>query len=80
MANNVNLYHQTLSRPRLLANSKLVAVIYESVTEGNAHLYKTKYANAMYKSLNARYSAATLASMNLSELRAVVAAAVPAEW
>ncbi len=80
MANNVNLYHQTLSRPRLLANSKLVAVIYESAIEGNAHLYQTKYANAMYKSLNARYNAATLASMNLSELRAVVADAVPAEW
>lgn len=80
MANNVNLYHQTLSRPRLLANSKLVAVIYESAIEGNAHLYQTKYANAMYKSLNARYRAATLAAMNLSELRAVVADAVPAEW
>lgn len=79
MANNVNLYHQTLSRPRLLANSKLVAVIYESAMEGNAHLYQTKYANAMYKSLNARYEAATLASMNLSELRAVVGDAVPAE-
>lgn len=79
MANNVNLYHQTLSRPRLLANSKLVAVIYEFAIEGNAHLYQTKYANAMYKSLNARYNAATLASMNLSELRAVVADAVPAE-
>lgn len=79
MANNVNLYHQTLSRPRLLANSKLVAVIYESAMEGNAHLYQTKYANAMYKSLNARYNVATLASMNLSELRAVVAGAVPVE-
>lgn len=79
MANNVNLYHQTLSRPRLLANSKLVAVIYETAMEGNAHLYQTKYANAMYKSVNARYMADTLASMNLSELRAVVAGTVPAE-
>lgn len=80
MANNVNLYHQTLSRPRLLANSKLVAVIYESAMEGNAHLYQTKYANAMYKSLNARYKADALASMERGELRAVVADAVPAEW
>ena len=77
MANNVNLYHQTLARPYLLANPKLVAVIYETAMDGNEHLYQTAYANPLFKSLNLRAGATALDLMDDNELRSVVRQAVP---
>ena len=77
MANNVNLYHQTLARPYLIANPKLVAAIYEIAMEGNEYLYRTDYANQLFKSLNLRAGATALDLMDDDELRAVVREAVP---
>ena len=77
MANNVNLYHQTLSRPYLLANPRLVAAIYEVAMDGNTHLYQTKHASDMFKSLNVRAGATALDLMGDDDLRDVVKAAVP---
>lgn len=77
MANNVNLYHQTLARPYLLANPRVVAAIYETAMDGNEHLYRTDYANPLFKSLNLRAGATALDLMNDDELRAVVEEAVP---
>jgi len=77
MANNVNLYHQTLSRPYLLANPRLVAAIYEVAMDGDTHLYQTKHASDMFKSLNVRAGATALDLMEDADLREVVKAAVP---
>ena len=77
MANHVNLYHQTLARPYLAANPRLLAAIYEAALDGNEHLYQTQYANPMFKSLNLRAGATALDLMDDDELRAVVREAVP---
>lgn len=77
MANNVNLYHQTLARRYLLANPRLVAAIYEIAMDGNDYLYQTAYANQMFKSLNIRAGATALDMMDNDELRAVVEEAKP---
>ena len=73
MANNVNLYHQLLSRPNLLSRPKLVAAIYEVFLDGNNdYLSATKYANEMLESLNLRAAELSVDFMDLSELREVV--------
>ena len=77
MANNVNLYHQTLARPYLLANPRLVAAIYDLALDENKHLFQTAYANQLFKSLNVRAGATALDMMDDDELRAVVEEAKP---
>lgn len=77
MANNVNLYHQTLARPYLLANPRLVAAIYEVALNGNTHLFQTRHASDMYKALNVRAGASALDLMDDDEIRQVVEEAVP---
>ena len=77
MANNVNLYHQTLSRRYLLANPRVVAAIYDVALNGNTHLFQTKHANRMLRSLNVRGGASALDLMDDDEIRAVVEEAVP---
>ena len=73
MANNVNLYHQLLSRPNLLSRPKLVAAIYEVFLEGdNEYLKATKYASELLASLNFRAAEESLDFMDLPELREVV--------
>lgn len=77
MANNVNLYHQTLSRRYLLANPRIVAAIYEVALNGNTHLFQTRYATQMLSSLNVRGGASALDLMDEDEIRQVVEEAVP---
>ncbi len=77
MANNVNLYHQTLDRRYLLANPRLIATVYETTMNGNDHLFQTKYANQLFKALNVRAGATALDLMDDDELRAVVEEATP---
>ena len=77
MANNVNLYHQTLSRRYLLANPRVVAAIYEVALNGNTHLFQTRYATQMLSSLNVRGGASALDLMDDDEIRQVVEEAVP---
>ena len=78
MANNVNLYHQLLSRPNLLSRSKLVAAIYEVfLDDGNDYLGSTKYANELLESLNLKAAEVSLDFMDLSELREVVEESKP---
>ena len=78
MAFNVNLYHQLLARPNLLARSKLVAAIYEVFLEpDNDYLRSTTYANEMLSSLNFMAAQVSLDFMDLSELRDAVEEAKP---
>ena len=77
MANNVNLYHQTLARPYLMANPRIVAAIYDLALDGNEHLFQTAYANQLFKSLNLRAGATALDMMDDDELRDVVEEAKP---
>jgi len=73
MANNVNLYHQLLSRPNLLSRPKLVAAIYEVFLDGdNGYLSATKYANELLESLNLRAAELSLDFMSLPELRDLI--------
>lgn len=73
MANNVNLYHQLLSRPNLLSRPKLVAAIYEVFLDGdNDYLSATKYANELLESLNLRAAELSLDFMSLPELRDLI--------
>ncbi len=78
MANNVNLYHQLLSRPILLSRSKLIAAVYEVFLDGdNDYLGSTKYANEMLASLNFEAAQVSLDFMDMSELRQAVEEAKP---
>ena len=77
MSNNVNFYHQTIDRPYLAANPKLLAAMYDVFLDGNDHLNITKNANAMLKSLNIRAGATVLDMMDRVELRTVIEEAKP---
>ena len=78
MAQNVNLYHQLLARPNLLARSRLVAVIYEVFLEpGNDYLGITRYANEMLTSLNLTAAQESLDFMDMNELRKTVEGVIP---
>ena len=78
MAKHVNLYHQLLARPNLLARSRLVAVIYEVFLEpGNEYLGATRYANEMLASLNLTAAQESLDFMDMNELREAVEGAKP---
>ena len=77
MSGNVSLYHQTLSRPYLMANPRMTAAIYETALDGNDHLFQTTPASDLFKSLNLSAGAIALDLMDDEELRAVVREAVP---
>ena len=78
MANNVNLYHQLLSRRNLVSRSKLVAAIYEVFLEdGNDYLRMTRYATEMLAALNYMAADVSLDFMDMSELRDIVEEAKP---
>ncbi len=78
MANNVNLYHQLLSRPNLLSRPRLVAAIYEMFLGGDSdHLGVTTYANRFLSALNLRAADMSLDLMDDRELRDVVEEAKP---
>ena len=77
MANNVNLYHQTLARRYIVSNPRLVAAIYDIAIDGNEHLFQTKHANQMFKSINVRAGATALDLLEDDDLRAIVKEALP---
>ena len=78
MAHNVNLYHQLLARPNLLARPKLVAAIYEMFLEpDNEYLRTTRYANELLGSLNFTAAQISLDFMDASQLRTAVEEAKP---
>lgn len=78
MANNVNLYHQILARPRLLSRPRLMAAIYEMLLDGDSdHLKTTTYANAFIMALGFRATDMSLDLMDDRELRDVVEEAKP---
>lgn len=78
MANNVNLYHQLLSRPNLLSRPRLVAAIYEMFLGGDSdHLGVTTYANRFLSALNLRAADMSLDLMDDRELRDAVEEAKP---
>lgn len=77
MAGNVNFYHQTIDRPYLAANPKLMAVLYDVFFDGNEHLSATKNINELLKSLNIRAAASALDLMDYDQLRTIVEEAKP---
>ena len=78
MADNVNLYHQLLSRRYILARPRLVAAIYEMFLEGdNDHLNVTAYASQFLSALNIRAADVSLDLMDRNELRDAVEEAKP---
>ena len=78
MANNVNLYHQILARPRLLSRPRLIAAIYEMLLAGDSdHLKTTAYANTFIMALGFRATDVSLDLMDDHELRELVEEAKP---
>ena len=77
MAENVNFYHQTIDRPYLAANPKMMAVLYDVFFDGNEHLSMTKNINELLKSLNIRAAANALDLMDYDQLRGIVEEAKP---
>ena len=77
MANNVNLYHQFLSRPNLISRDRLLAAVYEVFLDDNDYLRTTKYASQLMAALNFRAADVSLDFMDMSELREVVEEAKP---
>ena len=77
MAGNVQFYHQTIDRTYLAANTKLLAVLYDVLLDGNEHLNSTKAVSDMLKSINLRAGATALDLMDYEELRGIVEEAKP---
>ena len=77
MAENVNFYHQTIDRPYLAANPKMMAVLYDVFFDGNEHLSMTKNINELLKTLNIRAAANALDLMDYDLLRHIVEEAKP---
>ena len=77
MANNVNLYHQFLSRPNLISRDKLIAAVYEVFLDDNDYLRTTKYASQLMSALNFLAAEVSLDFMDVAELREVVEEAKP---
>ena len=77
MAENVNFYHQTIDRPYLAANPRMMAVLYDVFLDGNEHLSMTKNINELLKSLNIRAAANALDLMDYDQLRHIVEEAKP---
>ena len=80
MADNVNLYHQLLSRPILLSRPRLLAAIYELFLDSdtdNDYLGITRYASELLSSLNFIAAQVSLDLMDTAELRNVIEEAKP---
>ena len=77
MSNNVQFYHQTIARPYLAANPKLLGAMYDVFLDGNEHLNITRNISDMLKFLNIRAGATALDMMDYDELRAVIEEAKP---
>ena len=78
MANDVEMYHQLLSRPYLFSNPRVVATIYDlALSSGNNYLLRRPYPNRMLQNLNLKAAAVSLGSLSDAAIRAVVEEAKP---
>lgn len=77
MANDVEMYHQLLSRPYLSSNSRLVAMIYDLAISDNNYLFKRPYPNRLLQNLNMKAAAISLGALSDNALKAVVEEAKP---
>ena len=77
MANDVEMYHQLLSRPYISSNPRIVALIYEMAMDRNDYLFKRPYPNRMLQNLNVKAAAVSLGTLTDETLKAVVGEAKP---
>ena len=78
MANDVEMYHQLISRPYLASNPRVVAAIYDlALNPGNHYLLKRPYPNRMLQNLNLKAAAVSLGTLSDATLIAVVEEAKP---
>ena len=77
LSSNRELYHQSLDRPYLMANSRLMAFIWELAHQGNPHLFKKPYPNQWLKSLNIRAATLSLDLLADGELRELIQEVAP---
>ena len=78
LSENVNVYHQVLSRPLLLAIPTLMAKIIEVICEpGNDYLKQTKYISDLLMALNIRAGAQSLDMMAAGELDSLIRESLP---
>ncbi len=78
LSGNVNVYHQMLSRPYIMANPMLMAKVCEIIGKaGNEHLKQTKSASDFFSEINTRGGAQALDLMNDDELGSLVNELLP---
>ena len=79
MAEKVNLFHQTLRRPFLLSNSRILAMVWDSALDdlGSSVVFQTKAASSWLSKINERGGAVDLGILDDDGLRSVVAEAKP---
>ena len=76
---NVGLFHQTLRRPYLLANSKIMSIIWDSTLEdeNRGFLTRTTTASDWLSNINERGGAIDLGTLDDNNIRAIVEEAKP---
>ena len=79
MASRVNLFHRTLRYPYLIANSKLLAHIWDSALDdpSNTSVFQTKTASTWLTKINERGGAIDLGTLDDDNLRTIVEEAKP---
>ena len=78
MANDVEMYHQLISRPYLASNPRVVGAIYDlALSPGNDYLLRRPYPNRMLQNLNLKAAAVSLGSLSAATMEAVVVEAKP---
>ena len=79
MASKVNLFHRTLRYPYLIANSKILAYIWDTALDdpSNNAVFQTKTASTWLTKINERGGAIDLGTLDNDDLRAIVEEAKP---
>ena len=79
MASKVNLFHRTLRYPYLIANSKILAYIWDSALDdpANTAIFQTRTASTWLTKINERGGAIDLGTLDDDNLRVIVEQAKP---
>ena len=79
MAYRVNLFHRSLGNPYLIANSRLLAYIWDAALDdlNNTAVFQTRHANTWLMKINERGGAVDLGTLDDHSLRSIVEESKP---
>ena len=79
MADKVNLFHRSLGNPYLIANSRLLAYIWDTALDDqdDTSVFQTRHANTWLMKINERGGAVDLGTLDDHSLRSIVEEAKP---